>query len=116
MIKRILITAVFVASSLGAALPANALTTAEAMAAEIALREAIKLGDYAKIFLLVKPNAEDGDAPSQYLLGRLYMQGKGVKQDYTRAAYWFQQSAAQGYAPAQKYLSAICSRKPKFCQ
>lgn len=116
MIKRALLMLTLLASTAGTSLPAAAITPAEAVAAEIALREALKLGDYAKIYWIIKPQAKNGDPSAQYLLGRLYMNGKGVEQDYSQASYWFQQSAMQGFAPAQRYLAAICSRKPQFCQ
>lgn len=116
MMKRALLIITLIAGTAGSSLPAAALTPAEAVAAEIALREALKLGDYAKIYWIIKPQAKDGDPSAQYLLARLYMNGKGVKQDYSQASYWFQQSAMQGFAPAQRYLSAMCSRKPQFCQ
>ena len=113
--KRVFLIITLLSGAAGISTPAWSVTVAEAMAAEIALREAIKLGDYAKIYLIVKPQAKDGNPGAQYLLGRLYFNGKGVRQNYGKASYWFQMSAGQGYAPAQRYLAVLCSRKPSFC-
>ena len=116
MIKRTFLIALLMTSAAGFSAPAWSMTPAEMVAFEIALKQAIKISDYATIFMLIKPRAEDGDAESQYVLGRLYMQGKGVEQSYAKASYWFQQSASQHYPPAQNYLAALCSRKPTFCR
>ena len=45
--------------------------------------------------------AYEGDAKAQWLLGFLYREGKGVRQDYTKAREWFEKAAAQGDAEAQ---------------
>ena len=37
-----------------------------------------------------------GDVESCFLLGLCYLDGKGVKQDNTQAAYWFEVSAKRG--------------------
>ena len=44
--------------------------------------------------------AHDGDAKAEYLLGRSYMTGSGLPQDYVEASKWFQKAAAQGSAEA----------------
>lgn|GEM_PF-2059285 len=51
--------------------------------------------------------AEQGDASAQCNLGVLYGSGKGVSQDYTEAAQWFQQAAEQGHAAGQFNLGAL---------
>jgi len=45
--------------------------------------------------------AEQGDSNAQYDLARLYYQGKGVPQDYAKAAGWYRKAADQGNAKAQ---------------
>lgn len=47
---------------------------------------AFKQGNYATAFQELLPLAEQGDAKSQYLLGRLYHDGKGVPQGYSISA------------------------------
>ena len=51
--------------------------------------------------------AEKGDAKSQYHLGVLYNDGKGVEKDYTQAASWYLKAAQQGHSKAQLYLGLL---------
>ncbi|MCI7046793.1 tetratricopeptide repeat protein [Helicobacter sp.] len=55
----------------------------------------------------VLAKAKQGDAEAQFLLGLMYDQGQGVKQDYEKAAEWFSKAANQGYAKAQYNLGAM---------
>jgi len=58
------------------------------------------------IFLIIFTSCSDhlikkamsGDAEAQYLVGKSYYDGKGVKQDYNEAFRWFKASAEQGHA------------------
>lgn len=68
---------------------------------------AYQKGDYATAVKEWRLLAEDGDAPSQYNLGLLYLDGHGVPQDYTEAVRWFRRSAEQGYTQAQHNLGAM---------
>jgi len=45
--------------------------------------------------------AEEGDGKAQFLLGRIYMAGLVVSQDYQQAAKWYERAAKQGLAEAQ---------------
>ncbi len=51
--------------------------------------------------------AEQGHAYAQLLLGTMYEEGRGVSQDYKRAAGWFTLAAEQGEADAQLLLSTM---------
>ena len=70
---------------------------------------AINKEDYAmaaktyKDILKLEPNAT-----AQCNLGSLYAQGKGVKQDFKEAAYWFRQAELSGDEQAEK-LCLKCS-------
>ena len=55
---------------------------------------------------LVPPLAERGDAEAQALLGKMYEEGVGVKQDNVKAVKWYRQAAEQGNAKAQSMLGA----------
>ena len=55
-------------------------------------------------------SAENGDAKSQYHLGVLYHDGKGVDQNYVQAAYWYRKAAEQGHNKAQLYLGVLYSK------
>uniref|UniRef100_A0A914WE36 Protein kinase domain-containing protein n=1 Tax=Plectus sambesii TaxID=2011161 RepID=A0A914WE36_9BILA len=51
--------------------------------------------------------AEQGDAESQYQLGLMYREGKGVLQSDGEAAKWFKKAAEQGNADAQFSLGRM---------
>lgn len=53
----------------------------------------------------IEQAAEAGDAESQFKLGALYANGKGVTQDSNTAAKWLRKSAKQGWVPAQTLLA-----------
>ena len=44
------------------------------------------------------------DAYKEYLIGRLYLKGHGIEQDYSKAYYSFSLSAENGYAHANYYI------------
>jgi uncharacterized protein len=62
--------------------------------------------DYAKAAEIWRSAAEKGDAASQYLLGTLYAEGKGVERDDKAAVEWFERAATRGDARAQYNLGA----------
>src|SRR5690625_580700 len=51
--------------------------------------------------------AEQGSAEMQFLLGGMYYYGKGVRQDYAKAAEWLERAAAQDHADAQLALGLM---------
>jgi hypothetical protein len=67
-------------------------------------------GLYADAYRELEPAAEGGDARSQYLLGRLYAEGRGVSLDFTRAYMWFDLAAESDYPPAITARDALASR------
>jgi TPR repeat protein len=68
---------------------------------------AYQKGDYVTAAKEWRPLAEKGDAPSQFNLGLLYVDGHGVPQDFGQAVNWFERSAKQDYAKAQLNLGAM---------
>jgi TPR repeat protein len=68
---------------------------------------AYQKGDYVTAAKEWRPEADDGDAPCQYNVGLLYLDGHGVPQDHAEAAKWFKRSAEQGYTEAQHELGAM---------
>lgn len=48
--------------------------------------------------------AQQGDAKAQVFVGYLYETGQGVRQDYAKAAKWYEKAAWQGNATAQMQL------------
>ena len=61
-------------------------------------------GDFATALREWKPLAEQRYARAQYLLGLMYVTGRGVPLNHKTAVKWYRLAAAQGYAPAQKNL------------
>jgi uncharacterized protein len=56
--------------------------------------------------------AEQGDATSQYSLGRLYHLGQGVSQDYVQAVAWYRKAAEQGDENARQALENLLRSTP----
>lgn len=71
---------------------------------------AYQRGDYGLAWRELRPLAEEGNAPAQYLLGLMYAIGAGVAEDDKRANEWYRKSAAQGYSPAQNTLAVAYSQ------
>jgi len=66
--------------------------TLSATAAEPTFEEVKALQAFEEIKVL----AEKGDSFYQAYLGSYYAQGRGVRQDNSKAFYWYQKSAKQG--------------------
>jgi TPR repeat protein len=54
----------------------------------------------------LKVKAESGDAKAQFQLGRDYVLGDGVPQDFAQASLWYRRAADQGFAEAQSSLGS----------
>jgi TPR repeat protein len=52
----------------------------------------------------IQANASGGEPKAQYLLGRRYENGNGVRESSAQAVKWYRKAAEQGYAPAQYSL------------
>ncbi len=55
----------------------------------------------------LRARARTGDANAQYTLGRKYAKGRGVEQDYAKAARWFRRAARKGDVMAQRILAQM---------
>lgn len=66
--------------------------------------EAYKRRDYATAYQEFLPEAEQGRAEAQNILGTMHLYGWGVPKDPQKAVTWFQKAADQGFAPAQYFL------------
>ena len=71
---------------------------------------AYKRGDYAVALREWRPLAEEGKAPAQLALGRLYLNGLGVSQDKVLGAKLIRQAAEKGHSFAQAYLALLFQR------
>ena len=63
-----------------------------------------KYQDAAKWF---RRAADHGSADAEYLLGTLYLEGKGVTKSPGEAARWFRNAAEQGHAGAEYSLGTL---------
>ena len=57
-----------------------------------------------RIFDRILTQAYSGNPPAQYIVGKMYMDGDAVEQNYAAAAKWFKTGAESGYAAAQNAL------------
>lgn len=80
------------------------------LAGKILLTEdAVK--DVPKAIRLLKIAAQYGNDFAEYQLGKLYLYGKGVQQDYAEAIRWLTSSAEHGNQYAEQLLHSIRSNK-----
>lgn len=63
--------------------------------------------DYDQAFPLFQLSADQGYGKAQYMMGLLYMEGKGVGSDYAVGAEWLQKAADQKVAHAQYMLGVL---------
>ncbi len=63
--------------------------------------------DYMEAFRCYKKAAEVGNAEAQNCLGKLYYQGKGVKQNDVQALMWFSLSGANGMDDAVHNIRVV---------
>lgn len=73
-------------------------------------RALIEQGSYEQAFYELLPLAEAQDAAAQYLVGGLYLIGKGVPQDPNEARKWLARSAQNGHAEAAMALGDMAAR------
>ena len=65
---------------------------------------------YNDAISLYRQAAEQGDAWSQFRLGRCYAYGDGVTKDYTQAEQWYRKAAEQGNKNAKNNLKNMGAR------
>ena len=63
--------------------------------------------DYPRAVAAYKVAAEAGDALSQYQVGMMYYEGRGVDVDYKQARAWLEKAAAQDEPNAVCQLGAM---------
>ncbi len=64
----------------------------------------VQRDDYAMAARLLRPQAEEGGADAQVMLGQMYNIGKGVPRSHKEAVKWFRLAAQQGDAGGQDGL------------
>lgn len=63
--------------------------------------------DYERAFKYAKQGAETGDKYCQYIVGDLYLRGRGTLQNPEQAVRWLTQSGEQGFSMAIEELAVI---------
>jgi len=64
-------------------------------------------GDYRRAYKGLRNLAQDQNAKAQYLLGLLYLQGLGVREDTELGIDWLKQATENGSYPAAAELGQI---------
>jgi len=73
--------------------------------------------DDLKAFEWFMKSAKQGNDESQFLIGKMYSFGMGVKQNTDKAIFWYKQSAKRGNKTAKQnldYLLQITQNKPAW--
>jgi hypothetical protein len=65
---------------------------------------AYQRGDYPVAYKLCLPWAQHGNGDAMFLIGLMYANGHGVRQNYAEAARWYRQAADQGDALSQALI------------
>ena len=63
---------------------------------------------YLKAIPILKESAAEGNVPAQYNLGVAYMEGLGLRQDFSKAVHWFMKASEGGDTRAQYRLGLMC--------
>jgi TPR repeat protein len=66
--------------------------------------------DYAKAFSIWQEGANQGDAPSQFMLGVMYYNGQGVVQDLVQAWFWLKLALQNNYLLASDVLYELTEK------
>ena len=71
------------------------------------IRDAIGRGEAKKAVLRRRGMAAGGNAEAQLLLGDLFMEGRGIYQNYSMAGNWYKKAAQAGNAESQFKLAGL---------
>ena len=64
-------------------------------------------GDYTTALSELRPLAAQGDSAAQNMLGIMYQNGQGVRQNFRIAGEWYEAAAQKGFARAQYNLGVL---------
>ena len=71
--------------------------------------EAMRSGDFAEAYCIMRPFAESGNADAQYNIGWMYMNGYGLRVNDSIALEWWQKASSQGHADASFSIGMLYS-------
>ena len=90
------------ALSLAISLPSVASDVSDAI-------NAMRAGDYAEAYCVLKPYAEEGDPEAQYNIGWMYLNGYGLMMNDQRALEWWERASDQGHLDATFSIAMLYS-------
>ncbi len=71
--------------------------------------EAMRHGDFAEAYCIMRPLADSGDADAQYNIGWMYLNGYGLRINDILALEWWQKAVAQGHRDASFSIGMLYS-------
>ncbi len=71
--------------------------------------EAMRSGDFAEAYCIMRPLAEDGDADAQYNIGWMYLNGYGLRVNDNLALEWWKKASDQGHSDASFSIGMLYS-------
>jgi len=71
--------------------------------------EAMRTGDFAEAYCIMRPLAEDGDADAQYNIGWMYLNGYGLRINDSLALEWWKKASEQGHSDASFSIGMLYS-------
>jgi len=70
---------------------------------------AMRSGNFAEAYCVLKPHAEAGDPEAQYNIGWMYLNGYGLAMNDSRALEWWERASDQGYIDASFSIAMLYS-------
>ena len=70
---------------------------------------AMRAGNFAEAYCVLKPYAESGDPEAQYNIGWMYLNGYGLMMNDKTALEWWQRASDQGYTDASFSIAMLYS-------
>ena len=70
---------------------------------------AMRVGDFAEAYCIMRPLAEKGDPDAQYNIGWMYLNGYGLRINDNLALEWWKKAAAQGHTDASFSIGMLYS-------
>ena len=71
--------------------------------------DAMRAGNYAEAYCVLKPHAEAGDPEAQYNIGWMYLNGYGLAMNDSHALKWWKLASEQGYTDATFSIAMLYS-------
>jgi TPR repeat protein len=82
----------------------------QALAADIHdAMAAMRNGDFAEAYCILRPHADEGDADAQYNIGWMYLNGYGLAINDSLAMEWWMRASAQGHVDANFSIAMLYS-------